>query len=90
MELTIKEYGALCELEIFTINGVDAEYDDFGEKYDNDTENAEDYGCGNMRFFPKPATGDILSKYRISIDEYNAITEELTTKLSFGSCGWCV
>ena len=32
MELVIKPYGCLCELETFTINGIPADYDDFGDK----------------------------------------------------------
>ena len=90
MEYTIKAYSELCELETFTINNIEANYDDFGEKYDCDRDNAADYACGNMKFFPRPATGEILSLYKISTDEYNIITEELRDKLSFGSCGWCV
>ncbi len=90
MEYTIKEYGALCELHTFIINGKDAVCSDFGEQHDADSEHAEDYGCGNMLFFPAPATDKILSKYRISVDEYNIVAEELRDKLSFGCCGWCV
>ena len=90
MKYEILDYGALCELATFTINSKNADYDDFGDKYDNDTENAEDYGCGDMRFFPKPAAEEILTKYNISLDEYNILTKELEDKLSFGSCGWCV
>lgn len=48
MKLELKIYSALCETEIFTVNGINATYEDFGEKYDHDTENAEDYGCGDM------------------------------------------
>ena len=90
MEYRIEAYDALCELQVFTVNGVSAEYDDFGDKDDNDTGNAENYGCGDMRFTPKPVTDGVLFKYGISPDEYNTITGELEEKLSFGSCGWCI
>ena len=90
MKYRIKPFGALCELEVFVINDKQAEYKDFGDKYDLDRENAEDYGCGNMTFTPKPATSTTLNKYQIDIGEYNIITKELADKLSFGCCGWCV
>ena len=90
MKYIIEAYEALCKLATFTVNGIDAEYDDFGEKNDTDMENAEDYGCGNMEFTPKPATDEVLSKYKISVGEYNTIAEELKDKLSFGQCSWCV
>jgi len=90
MNYKIEAFHCLCELSIFEINGIHADYEDFGEKYDNDPGNAEDYGCGDMQFFPKPATSEILNKYNISIDEYDKITLELEAELSFGSCGWCV
>lgn len=90
MKYTIKVFGCLCELSKFEINAIDANHEDFGEKYDNDPGGAEPYGCGDMRFFPKPATADTLAKYNISIGEYDKITEELERELSFGSCGWCV
>lgn len=90
MDYKIEAYKVLCELSIFEINGISADYDDFGDKYDADRENAEEYGCGNMKFFPKPVTNEVLNKYNISIDEYNKITLELEDKLSFGACGWCV
>ena len=88
MKLEIKPYNALCSLELFKINDLDADYYDFGDKYDNDEENAEDYCCGDMRFFPKPATQKILDKYKINITEYNKICKKLDC-LSFGCCGWC-
>ena len=34
-------------------------------------------------------TQSILDKYKINVDEYKVIVEELEDKLSFGSCGWC-
>lgn len=89
MEVEMIVYEALCELKKFTINGIEADYEDFGEKYDHDRENAEDYACGDMRFDPKLATQEILDKYKITTDDYNKICEELEDKLSFGSCGWC-
>lgn len=91
MKLELKVYNCLCALSKFTINNIDADHDDFGEKYDHNPENAlEDYACGNMRFNSKPYTQEVLEKYKITVNEYNKICNELEEKLSFGSCSWCV
>lgn len=90
MKLELEVYSALCALSVFTINNIDAEYEDFGDKYDHCPERAEDYACGNMQFDPKLPTQTILNKYKITVDEYNEICSELEDKLSFGSCGLCV
>ena len=88
MKLKLEVYKCLCELEEFEINGIEANYEDFGDKYDTQPSLADDYCCGNMQFVPKLATQEILDKYKINVDEYNQICEELNC-LSFGSCGWC-
>jgi hypothetical protein len=90
MELKLEVYGSLCSTKEFSINGVEAEYEDFGEKYDHSPDEAEDYACGNMKFTANRATQEILDKYKINITEYNEVCEQLEQKLSFGSCGWCV
>ncbi len=90
MNVIIEPYGALCELREFTINGIQARYQDFGDKFDHDQDNAPDYGCGDMRFDPKPAEPAILEKYHITPDEYDDICEALKEALNFGGCGWCV
>ena len=89
MNKEIEVYSALCSLSVFEINGITADYDDFGVKEDISPETAADYSCGDMHFTPKLATSEILKKYNINVDEYNEICEELEDKLSFGSCGWC-
>jgi len=89
MELTLKIYGCLCSTEVFIINGVDADYDDFGEKYDRGSD-AEDYACADMQFTGRDSTSEILAKYSINQSEYDEVVSELSEKLSFGSCGWCV
>lgn len=85
-----KAYSALCELEEFNINGIQADYEDFGTKKDTDPENAEPYSCGNMEFLPKPPTQEVLDKYNITTDDYIEVCNKLTDELSFGCCGWCV
>ena len=89
MKLELEVYGCLCETSIFRINDIDASSDDFGNKYDHDSENAPDYCCGNMLFETKKSTEEILNKYKITDEEYYEIGEKLEEKLSFGSCGWC-
>lgn len=88
MTYTIKPCRCLCILDKFEINGIEADYEDFGSKEDRAPELAEPYCCGNMQFIPKLATQDILDKYNINVTEYNKICDELQC-LSFGSCGWC-
>ena len=90
MELELEIYGSLCATSIFTINGVDAYYEDFGEKYDRDSKNAEDYSCGNMRFTGNPSTPEILDKYKITEEEYQEVVSKLEEGLSFGCCNCCV
>lgn len=97
----IKSMGALCELKLTYneeydvyqapfINGVELDYNDFGEKYDTCRETACEYGCGNMQFIPyEKVDKKVLEKYNITEEEARQIQEKLDC-LSFGSCGWCV
>lgn len=89
MNLKIKVYDTLCELEQFVINDIKADYLDFGEKYDTE-ENDKELGCVCMQFVPY-CTPDpkVLEKYKITECEWSAVCEELKV-LSFGCCGWCV
>jgi len=89
MELKLSFYDALCSTEHFEINGIDADYEDFGEKYDRDPEGAQDYCCGNMEFTRVAPNPKILEKYKITEAEYSSICDELTEGLSFGECCWC-
>lgn len=76
-------------MKIFEINGIEADYEDFGEKRDLDPKNRPYYGCGNMAFVPKDPTEEILNKYNISVYDYDEICDKLETHLSFGRCAWC-
>jgi hypothetical protein len=87
-ELSI--WGALCDTSKFVVNGIEAYKDDFGEQYDRDSGNAEDYACGNMQFTRIAPTKEVLEKYCITEEEYSKICDELESGLSFGCCGWCV
>ena len=90
MKLELEVYGCLCSTSTFKINNINANYNDFGYKYDHCPESAEPYGCGNMQFDSIPPTQEVLDKYHISVDEYNEIADKLAEELSFGCCGWCV
>ena len=72
-----------------SINKVELEYNDFGEKYDHNPEEAPEYGCGNMKFDSRASTPEVLEKYHITEEEYEQICSELAEGLSFGYCGWC-
>lgn len=90
MDLKLEFGRSLCYTPIFEINGIKADSSDFGDKHDQSPETAEEYGCGDMQFFAKPADDVILSKYKITHSEYEEIAVKLTNGLSFGSCGLCI
>ena len=90
MDLKIEFYGSLCATSEFIINGIRADSNDFGSQGDEDSENAQDYGCGDMTFTPLSPSNEIMSKYNITELEFNDIAEKLKEGLSFGQCGWCV
>ena len=91
MELIIKPFDAApCILEIFTINGKAANSIDFGDTFDHYEGEEEPYFCGDMQFEPIPPTPEVLQRYNITVDEYNAICKELEDKLYVGECSWCV
>jgi hypothetical protein len=90
MELKLEFYKALCSTKAFKINGIIADYDDFGDKHDDNPEDAELYGCGNMIFDISEHTKEILIKYNITEKEYYEIADKLQEGLSFGNCGECI
>jgi len=90
MSYKLEVYSAFCATAIFEINGIPADYEDFGSKGDENPEDAEEYGCGNMTFTPSDPTTGVLEKYKITEEDYWAIASDLEKSLSFGNCGWCV
>jgi len=90
MKLELEFGTALCYTPTFIINDIEADCDDFGEKYDRSPDDEEEYGCGDMQFTSIPAKIEVLEKYGITKAEYNLIANQLEVGLSFGSCGWCV
>ena len=90
MELMIKAYDLFpCRLKIFTINGKNADQNDFGYACDHDSGNAEPNTCSNMQFDFKFITKEILDKYNITEEEYRIICYELKCVLREGYCNWC-
>ena len=77
MKLELEFGKALCYTPIFKINGIRADEEDFGEKYDRSEETAEDYRCGDMQFTRIPATEAVLQKYGISVSEYEFIADNV-------------
>lgn len=89
MTYVIEVFRCYCATEVFIINGVNADSDDFGSSCDESPDTADDYSCGNRVFSAKLPTQEVLDKYGINVTEYNEIAHELEDKLSFGCCGWC-
>lgn len=89
MVYSLQFYSSYCGTSVFVINEKRADYYDFGQKDDDDPDNAPDYGCGFMRFEGKDAEQEILDKYGITMDEYYQIVSELEEGLSFGYCALC-
>lgn len=91
-EVNLVICSMLCSTQVFLINGIHADSSDFGEQYDDNPYELTSlsYGCGNMCFFPKPPTNEVLEKYNISVKEYTDITNKLESYLSFGRCSRCV
>jgi hypothetical protein len=91
LDYKIEPMGALCELSSAShINHKHIDVDDFVDKYDHDSENAPEYGCGNMQADVIESTPEVLAKYGIDEDEYQIIAFEISQAISFGTCGWCV
>jgi hypothetical protein len=89
--LIIEPYNSLpCSLETFTINGMDADESDFGSTVDMDSENAEQYGCGDRQFAPEMPTDEVLEKYSINLKDYKEVCNGLQNALAVGNCGWCI
>ncbi len=79
-----------CSIGKFTINGIKADVDDFGDAYDHDTENRPEYGCGDYRFEPhKYPSRAVLEKYKIELIDWFEIQAMLEEKLGIGRCEWC-
>lgn len=91
LDYLIEPRGALCSLSSAShINHKYIDEEDFVDKYDHDSANAPEYGCGNMQADVLDSTQEVLAKYGIDEDEYQIIAFEISQALSFGPCGLCV
>ncbi len=93
MQLDAETGRALCYMAKFTINGIEADEDDFGRGFDASPDTAEDYGCGDRvwrRWGKDLRQVDVCTKYGITEAEADEVCDRLEESLSFGSCGWCV
>lgn len=88
MKLEIEVFDALCSLSTFITDGVEAEEEEFVDKYDHCPD--EEYGCGNMEADIIAPTEEVLEKYNISPEEHEEIAAKAAELVSFGACGWCV
>ena len=87
-EVVIERYNSLpCSLRTFTIGGIVADEDDFGEKKLGNG-SCMDNSCG-CTFIPGEPTKGILEKYKIGEEEFYNICEELVNELYVSSCGLC-
>ena len=78
------------DFRVFTINGIEADVDDFGESKDWAPENAPEYGCGYRAFRAFEYTSEkILDKYHINVREWEQICDMLEAKLDIGRCAEC-
>jgi hypothetical protein len=87
MKIEIKVPTAMpCRPEVFKINGVNAELEDFGSI---EKEQGGWYSCKNIRFQHKLPTTAVLQKYRISLEQYAEVVRELERRLDLHSCSMC-
>jgi hypothetical protein len=75
-----------CSLEIFTINGIKACIEDFGETVVAGSCMENNCSC---EFQAGESTKEVLDKYKITQEEFYNICEELESKLYVFSCGLC-
>ena len=91
LDYLIEPMHALCSLSSNShINRKPVNESDFVNKYDHDSGNAQQYGCGNMQADVKKPDVLVCRKYGITEEEFTVIAFEISRALSFGACGWCV
>lgn len=92
MDLVILPFSSKkhCGLKKFTINGIKASENDFGEGFDECPDAAAKFGCGYRRFKRngRPNRG-ILEKYHITLSDYKLICDRLESVLTVGRCNYC-
>ena len=90
LKLIVESHGRYlpCALSKFTINGIAADEDDFGDT-ETDPQD-EPYTCKNHRFVPKMPSQEVLNKYKIGLGDYAEICSALKETLYVGYCGMCI
>lgn len=86
IEIKTMKPGLPCELEIFKINDIEADIEDFGET--ERSGNCMDYTC-SQTFNPKFPTEEVLEKYGINLKDYSEICDRLKDELHVPRCGTC-
>ena len=88
MKLRIETYKGLpCRTSVFIVNNVPADVEDFGIE---ECESDGDYGCIYNVFKPfRHPPKQVLKKYKITLEEFLEIGDELEKKLDINNCGWC-
>ena len=88
MKIVITPHDGLpCRAKIFSINGKEADLDDFGEVKKGELGR---YQCELSGFAAKMPSTAMLNKYQITVDEYAEIVEKLNAAFDYGTCGWCM
>lgn len=85
-------YALPCATKVFTINGIEADLDDFGTMGDMQSGIAGPYSCTCMCFTAssdKNVIEKTMRKYNITYDEFKTVQENLESAMYVGSCGWC-
>jgi len=89
VQLKLKVFGSLCTTAVFEINGITADESEFGHGKDISPHSAEPYCCGYREWTASLPDQEVLDKYKITVDEYRQICDQLEEGLSFGPCGMC-
>lgn len=92
MKKCLNFWTTLCYVH-WDINWIFVDSNDFWEKYDRDSENAEPRACADMQFTRHDdikLINKALEKYKLSTSEFDEICTELEEKLSFWNCWWCI
>ena len=91
MEVVIKHYKWLpCELEVFTINGINADRDDFGY-LDGYCGEYEDYSClGRIFIIEEDKKEEAMLKYHLTETEYDIICSKLKNECYIDECCYCI
>ena len=86
IEIKTMKPGLPCCLEVFKINEINADVEDFGEleREGNCFKNS----C-TQTFKYKLPTDEVIKKYKITLREYNDICDRLEDELYVSGCGMC-